>query len=98
MQAWLIGENDTVLDIGRVDPDGRGNLSYTYTDPNRQNLMALYDGVQISTEPEGDTDPKPGPVVYSGRQAPDANAQIRLITAGTDDKTPGNVGAGYMPG
>jgi plastocyanin/uncharacterized membrane protein YozB (DUF420 family) len=93
LQAWLIGENNAALDIGRVEPDGRGNLSFTYTDPSRQNLMALYDGVQISTEPVNDTDPKPGPLAYSGRQAPNANAQIRLITAGAEE-TPSKVGYG----
>jgi plastocyanin len=93
LHAWLIADDDLVTDIGRIEPDSGGNLSFTYTDPKRQNLMALFDGVQISIEPENDADPLPGQVIYSGRQAPDAYRGIRLITAGSDD-TPRNNGYG----
>ncbi len=93
LHAWLISGDDQVIDIGLVEPTSQGSLSFTYTDPGRQNLMALYDGVQISVEPAGDVDPTPGQIVYSGRQAPTALEQIRLITAAADD-TPLNAGYG----
>lgn len=93
LHAWLIGGDDRAFDMGTVEPTGLGNLSFTYTDPGRQNLMALYDGVEITVEPAGDVDPSPGQVVYSGRQAPNALEQIRLITVMAGD-TPRNAGYG----
>jgi plastocyanin/uncharacterized membrane protein YozB (DUF420 family) len=93
LHAWLISRDGQAFDMGTVEPTERGNLSFTYIDPGRRNLMALYDGVQISVEPAGDDDATPGQILYSGRQAPNAFDQIRLITAMADD-TPRNVGFG----
>lgn len=93
LHAWLISGGGQAIDMGPVEPASQGNLSFTYTDPGRQNLMALYDGVQITVEPAGDVDPTPGQILYSGRQAPIALDQIRLITAATGD-TPLNAGYG----
>jgi len=93
LHAWLINSDGQVTELGLVEPTGQGNLSFTYTDPDRQNLMAIYDGVQITIEPAGDVDLIPGQIVYSGRQAPNAFDQIRLITATADD-TPLNNGYG----
>ncbi len=90
--AWLTG-GGSALDLGRVTPDAQGALSFTYVDPFRFNLMGFYDGLQITLEPVDDPDPRPGQIVYSGRQAAEANAQIRLITAGAPD-TPDGVGYG----
>ena len=93
LHAWLINGDEQATDIGLIEPTGQGSLSFTYTDPERQNLMALYDGVQITIEPAGNIDAAPGQIVYSGRQAPNAFEQIRLITAAADD-TPLNKGYG----
>jgi plastocyanin/uncharacterized membrane protein YozB (DUF420 family) len=93
LHAWLTGSDDQASDMGPIEPTDQGSLSFTYTDPSRQNLMALYDGVQVTLEPAGDVDPTPGQIVYSGQQAPTAFEQIRLITAAADD-TPLNAGYG----
>ncbi len=93
LHAWLISSDGQATDMGLIEPTGQGSLSFTYSDPDRQNLMASYDGVQITIEPVGDVDAIPGQIVYSGRQAPIAFDQIRLITATADD-TPLNSGYG----
>jgi plastocyanin len=93
LHAWLIGSDGQLFDMGPIEPNAQGSLSFTHTDPGRQNLMALYDGVQITVEPAGDVDPSPGRVVYGGRQAPIAFEQIRLITAAAED-TPLKTGYG----
>jgi plastocyanin len=89
LHAWLISNDNRALDIGLITPDESGNVSHIYTDPTQQNLMALYDGFEITQEPEFDDDPTPGTVVYSGRQAGEATSFIRTITVRADN-TPGN--------
>ncbi|MFZ0544228.1 MAG: plastocyanin/azurin family copper-binding protein [Candidatus Promineifilaceae bacterium] len=94
MYAWLTtSSSNEVLNIGRIGPDPEGKIFHIYADPARQNLMALYDGVQVTLEPIGDSDPAPGEVIFSGRQAPHANDIIREITVSAPD-TPNNVGYG----
>ncbi len=94
MFAWLtMSSSNEVVNIGRVGPDSEGKVFHIYTDPARQNLMASYDGVQVTLEPVGDSDPAPGEVIFSGRQAPQANDLLRDITVSAEG-TPGNVGYG----
>ncbi|MEW5989524.1 MAG: plastocyanin/azurin family copper-binding protein, partial [Chloroflexota bacterium] len=89
LHAWLTNQENRALDIGKVEPDANGTIAYTYSDPAKQNLMALYDGFEITQEPEFDDDPTPGPVVYSGRQALEPLALIRQITVQAADTPTG---------
>jgi plastocyanin/uncharacterized membrane protein YozB (DUF420 family) len=94
MHAWLtVSQNNEVLDIGRIGPDADGKLFHIYTDSAHQNLMAVYDGVQVTLEPATDSDPAPGEVIFSGRQAPQGNSFIREITVSAGD-TPNSFGYG----
>jgi plastocyanin/uncharacterized membrane protein YozB (DUF420 family) len=95
LQAWLISSDNRILNIGPITPDAGGALLHTYTDPTQQNLMATYDGFQITEEPAFDDDPTPGTVLYSGRQPGEATSHILAITVRAED-TPGN--AGYAVG
>lgn len=88
--AWLISNDNRALDIGLIAPDANSNVSYTYSDPTQQNLLAAYNGFQITLEPQFDDDPTPGQVLYSGRQAEQATTFIRTITVRADN-TPNNV-------
>ena len=86
LEAWLINSQGTPpLSLGEVRPDENGRLSLIYSDPDGRNLPGLYDGFQITLEPQFDDDPTPGPVVYSGRQADQALTHIRLIVTSSDD-------------
>jgi plastocyanin/uncharacterized membrane protein YozB (DUF420 family) len=94
MYAWLTtSSGNEVLNIGRIGPDPESKVFHIYTDPSHQNLMATYDGIEVTLEPTGDSDPAPGEVIFSGRQAPNANDLIRDITVSAAD-TPGSVGYG----
>lgn len=90
LHAWLISNENRALNIGQITPDAGGVVSYIYTDPTHQNLLATYDAFQITQEPEFDDDPTPGEVLYSGRQPDEATSHILTITVNATD-TPGNV-------
>lgn len=81
LHAWLSdSRSGQVLDLGAIEPDGSGNVSLQYTDEQHQNLLGLYDGFQVTQEPQFDDNPAPGTVIYSGRQPAEALAAIRTIT------------------
>jgi plastocyanin/uncharacterized membrane protein YozB (DUF420 family) len=80
LTAWLTNRDNELLNIGPIFPDGEGRVHHVFVDPTRQNLLANYDGVQITLEPAEKLDSEPGEVVYSGRQAATALAHIRTIT------------------
>lgn len=83
LHGWLTDSGTgSVLALGRLQPDANGNLNTVYNDPEHRNLLALYDGFQITEEPPFDDDPTLGPVVYSGQQATEALGVIRTITVG----------------
>lgn len=80
-EAWLTdSQTATVYPLGQVEPDDSGRVFLQTTDPEGRNLMGLYDGFQLTQEPQFDDDPAPGTIMYSGVQAPEALAHIRAIT------------------
>lgn len=85
-EAWLTdSQTNTVLPLGQAIPDENGNLALQFTDPDARNLLGLYDGFQLTQEPQFDDDPAPGTVVYDGQQVPQALSAIRTITVAGDD-------------
>lgn len=85
LAAWLTdSQTNTVFPLGEVLPDENGRVSLQYTDADGRNLLGLYDGFQITLEPQFDDDPSPGTAVYSGQQAPQALSPIRVITVASD--------------
>jgi plastocyanin len=84
--AWLSqGDSGQILSLGPIEPDENGNAFLQYTDEAHRNLLGLYDGFQITQEPQFDDDPTPGPVFYSGRTGEAALAAIRTITVQAAD-------------
>ncbi|MCA9953439.1 MAG: hypothetical protein H6657_20805 [Ardenticatenaceae bacterium] len=79
-QAWLTdSQTNTVFLLGQVLPDGNGRISLQFTDADGRNLLGLYDGFQLTEEPQFDDDPSPGTAVFTGQQAPEALTYIRVI-------------------
>ncbi len=65
-EAWLVKDDQTFRDVGKIafDASGIGNL--TFTDPNGKNLLDGLKQIQITTEQDGAQTSKPrGTVVYS---------------------------------
>ncbi|MCA9921074.1 MAG: hypothetical protein KC421_01815, partial [Anaerolineales bacterium] len=94
-EAWLTdSQTSTVFTLGQVQPDANGRISLQYTDADGRNLMGLYDGFQLTQEPQFDDNPTPGTAVYSGQQVAAALSLIRTITvAGGDAPTAYGLGA-----
>ncbi|MFW6070429.1 MAG: cupredoxin domain-containing protein [bacterium] len=89
-QAWLTdsGEGQR-LELGQVAPDESGGVVFLYIDPEQRNLLAQYDGFQITEEPQFDDNPAPGPVVYEGQTPAEPLAAIRRIVVGAPDTPQG---------
>ena len=81
LQAWLTSQADGVppLNFGRITPDASGRALLSYSDPNGESLVARYDGVTISSEPEFDDDPTIGDIVYAGNAPSNATGDIRNL-------------------
>ena len=93
-EAWLTdSQTSGRFSLGIVAPDANGQLSLRYTDGDGRNLLGLFDGFQLTEEPQFDDDPSPGPIVVSGQQVPDALARIRAITV-SDSEAPQPFGFG----
>lgn len=59
-EAWLIGnDNETRLSLGRIDITEGNQASLTFVDERGQNLLTQYHGIEITIEPESDTNPNP---------------------------------------
>jgi hypothetical protein len=59
-EAWLIeddGEQRISLGIITFDESGKGSLAFV--DPQGRNLLGMYHGVEITIEPNGDSNPIP---------------------------------------
>lgn len=86
LAAWLTdSQTNTVFPLGEVLPDANGLISLQYTDADGRNLLGLYDGFQITQEPQFDDDPAPGTVLYGGQQASEALSLMRGITVVSGD-------------
>jgi len=89
--GWLINElTNQVWNIGTLPIDANGVVIYSVTHPLGDNLLAQYDGFQITLEQGDGAVVVPGTVVYSGRQPRQATDLIRRMTVAA--ATPNNVG------
>lgn len=89
--GWLINElTNQVWNIGTLPVDANGVVIYSVTHPLGDNLLAQYDGFQITLEQGDGAVDIPGTVVYSGRQPREATDLIRRMAVAA--ATPNNVG------
>ena len=71
IEGWLVSDDgETKLSIGIMDVDVGGAVSHTYTSPDGDNLIHLYDKVVVTEEPVPDADPGPSDVVLLSDQIP----------------------------
>jgi serine/threonine protein kinase len=78
-EVWLVdGKNRLNLGILALDGSGRGELKYT--DEQKANLIGIYNGVEVTIEPNPDPDPKSsGIVAYSFTHAVDGLEHLRFL-------------------
>ena len=92
-EAWLIedvAEQRVSLGIIKFDADGRGSLSFV--DPQGRNLLGMYQGLEITVEPDPDSNPNPSStVVYGVTLPPDGFMHVRHVLYSFDD-TPNQIG------
>jgi tRNA A-37 threonylcarbamoyl transferase component Bud32 len=89
-QAWLVYDDGTVRDVGRIIFDASGVGRLQYTDPERDNLLTGVREIQITKEPDENSSGTPTTdVVYSSVFPPEALTHIRNLAVsfdgGTDD-------------
>lgn len=59
-EGWLVSNNGkTVLSTGVMDVEEDGSVSHSFSSPDGENLLALYDKLVITVEPVPDTDSDP---------------------------------------
>ncbi|HEX5838116.1 MAG TPA: serine/threonine-protein kinase [Anaerolineales bacterium] len=64
-EVWLFNEEERIS-LGLLTLDGTGRGELTYTADDAENLIALYKGVELTIEPDPDTNPQAsGIVAYS---------------------------------
>lgn len=78
-ETWLVNEDERIsLGILGVDSAGKGELTFSATDAT--NLIASYDGVEITIEPNPDNNPATTNIVaYSYTLPADALTHVRYL-------------------
>ncbi|HSH03555.1 MAG TPA: DUF420 domain-containing protein [Anaerolineae bacterium] len=93
LHAWLTSsETNQVMSLGVVEVNDEGQVFHTYTDADQQNLMARFDGFQLTLIDVSTPNPLAGTVVASGQQVADTYEHIRAITV--QSETPNGLGYG----
>jgi len=84
-EVWLVGDKQR-LSLGILSLDGNGRGELTFTDPQKVDLIASFDAVEVTIEPKPDTDPaSSGLVAYSFIQAQEALPHLRSLLATSPD-------------
>lgn len=92
-ETWLVEDGgETLFSIGIIQFDAGNRASLTYVDPDGRNLIAFYHGVQITIEPNGDTNPNPSnEIAFSNILPPGGFSHVRHLLSefsGTPNQTP----------
>jgi len=84
--GWLTGSAQEPLRLGAIAVESDGRVAFNYSDPNHQNLLVTYEGVQITLEPASGSGAQPsGPPVYTGSLPTQALTYLRALVAGAAD-------------
>jgi serine/threonine protein kinase len=72
-EAWYLAQGGEVRrNIGTINMDGtKANGALTFTDPNEENLLGMFDHIEITVEPNNDPNPgEPSPEVVASSVFP----------------------------
>ncbi|MBL8103766.1 MAG: protein kinase [Anaerolineales bacterium] len=92
-EVWLIDNSgEQSRSIGVLKKDENGTFSLTFVDSQSRNLLANYDRMEITVEPNPDNSPNPsGQVAYSSGIPRQALAHIRHLLVSTEE-SPNQIG------
>lgn len=84
--GWLTSSMQGPLRLGQIAVENDGRVIFNYHDPNHQNLLVTYEGVQITLEPAPGGGAQPsGPPVYTGSLPTQALTYLRTLVASAAD-------------
>jgi hypothetical protein len=92
-EAWLIEDDaEQRVSMGLLQLDTEGSGSVNYVDPQGRNLLGMYQGVEITIEPDADNNPNPSNNIgYSAGLPSTGFMHVRHLLYAFD-ATPGRVG------
>ncbi len=86
-EIWLTGPDER-LSLGILSPGKNGQGELTFSAPDRVNLISRYDTIEITIEPNPDTDPESsGLIAYSFTLPEEGLTHVRYLLS-TFPKTP----------
>lgn len=84
--GWLTASGKEPLRLGPIPVESDGRVAFNYHDPNPQNLLVAYEGIQITLEPASGSGAGPsGSPVYVGSLPAQALAPLRTLVASAAD-------------
>ncbi|MGB7874085.1 MAG: anti-sigma factor, partial [Anaerolineales bacterium] len=89
-EAWMIDDaHEQSRSLGVLEQGAGNQFSLTFIEPQSQNLIAIYNRMEITLEPSPDDNPNSSrEIVYSGSLPPGSLEHIRHLMVGTEE-TPG---------
>jgi serine/threonine protein kinase len=89
-EVWMIDDaRELSQSLGILEQSANDQFSLTFVEPQGQNLIALYNRMEITLEPSPDDSPNSSRnVLYSASLPPGSFEHIRHLTVGTEE-TPG---------
>jgi hypothetical protein len=92
-EAWLLEDDaEQLVSLGIIGFDAEGNGSLSFVDPQGRNLLGMYQGLEVTVEPNPDNNPNPSNnVAYTVHLPPNGFMHVRhLLYSFTD--TPNQIG------
>jgi len=92
-EVWLVeDDSEQRVSMGFLQLDADGDGAVIYVDPQGRNLLGMYQGVEITVEPDPDNNPNPSNNIgYSATLPPTGFMHVRHLLY-SFDATPGKVG------
>ncbi|MEW6406556.1 MAG: protein kinase [Chloroflexota bacterium] len=91
-EAWGVDDDrELSQSLGTLQQNSEGQFVLTYIAPQSENLLALFNRMEISLEPSPDDSPNSSrQIVYSSSIPPESLEHIRHLMVGTDE-TPNHI-------
>jgi hypothetical protein len=83
-QAWLLGDDDAVVNLGSLNVNPDGSAALEWNSPNGENLLSRYSRVQITLEPATGSAAPTGEVILIGEMKDDVLTNARRLFVKND--------------